>query len=146
MPNPVQSTLSPFEVSADGVTWKQVVCTKSYTLPLQMQSTTEYTQCGPIIGTGPVSHDPTVQAICEIYPTASQYTYKNALADEAATNTIYYRVQYPGTGSIGYAYYICGKAYVTDVQLINQTNSVVNFSFQLKGQGVPSLTPGVLPT
>ena len=151
MPNPVQSTLSPLEISENGgVTWKICICTKSYTVPFQTQSTIEYTQCGPIIGIGPYSHDPTIQAICDIYPSATQWTYKDAIRvqDAQVANTqgrIMYRVQYPGTGSVGYAYYICGAAYITDTSLINTTNSAVAFSFTLKGNGEPSLVPGVLP-
>jgi hypothetical protein len=152
MPNPIQSALSPIEISENyGVTWKQVICTKSYTLPTQTQTTTEYTQCGPIIGIGAYTHDPTVQAICDIYPNATQLSYKDALRIQDAQSNgsegrILYRIQYPGTGSVGYAYYICGSCYITDVTLTNTTNSAVNFSFTIKGNGEPSLVPGVLPT
>jgi hypothetical protein len=147
MPNPIQSTLSPFEISLDGgVTFKLVVCTKSYTVPFQTQTTTDYTQCGPIVGTGPYSHNPTIQAVCELYPSTTQFTYKDAISAQNALTKVIYRVQYPGTGSIGYGYYICGFAYITDTTLTNQTNSAVNFSFTLNGLGTPSLTPGVLPT
>jgi len=144
---PIQSTLSPFEISLDGgVTFKLVVCTKSYTLPFQTQTTTEYTQCGPVVGTGPYSHNPQIQAMCELYPSTTQFTYKNAIAAQDALTKVIYRVQYPGTGSVGYGYYIAGFAYITDTQLTNQTNSAVAFSFTLNGLGTPSLVPGVLPT
>ena len=152
MPNPVQRIVSPFEISENGgVTWLVVICTKSYTLPLQTQSTTEYTQCGPIIGIGAYTHDPTIQAICDLYPNPTQLSYKECVRIQDAQSNlsmgvILYRVQYPGTGSVGFGYYICGKAYITDTTLTNTTNSAVNFSFQLKGQGEPSLVAGVLPS
>jgi hypothetical protein len=151
MPNPIQSSLSPLEISENGgVTWLVCICTKSFNLPMQTQTTTEYTQCGPIIGIGPYSHDPVIQAICDIYPNPLQFSYKEAIRiqDAQVANTmgrIMYRIQYPGTGSVGFAYYICGAAYITDTQLTNQTNSAVAFSFTLKGNGEPSLVPGVLP-
>lgn len=152
MPNPIQSALSPLEISENGgATWKVCICTKSYTLPLQTQTTTEYTQCGPIIGIGAYTHDPTIQAICDIYPNPLQFSYKDCVRIQDAQSNgsqtrILYRIQYPGTGSVGFAYYICGSAYITDTSLINTTNSAVNFSFTLKGNGEPSLVPGVLPT
>ncbi len=147
MPTPIQSTLSPFEISEDGGTnWKLVVCTKSYTYPVQNQVTTDFTQCGPIVGLGPESHNPNIQAVCELYPSATQFTYKDCRRIQEAQTRILYRIQYPGTGSVGYGYYNCGFAYITDTTLTNQTNSAVNFSFTLNGLGIPSITPGTLPS
>ena len=152
MPNPIQSVLAPIEISENaGGTWKVCICTKSFNIPFQTQTTTEYTQCGPIIGIGSYSHDPVVQAICDLYPNPLQFSYKDAIriqdAQVAGTQgRILYRSQYHSSGSVGFGWYICGSAYITDTQLTDTTNSPVAFSFTLKGNGEPSLTPGVLPS
>ena len=151
MPNPIQSTLAPFEISENGgATWLVCICTKSFNVPFKTQTTTEYTQCGPIIGIGPYSHDPSIEAVCDLYPSPTQFSYKECIrvqdAQVAGTmGRILYRSQYPGTGSVGFGWYICGAAYVTDTQLTNQTNSAIAWSFTLTGNSEPSLVPGVLP-
>ena len=143
MPNPIDSVLSPIEMSADGITWKVLICVVGWTAPVQIQTTTTDTQCGRIIGKGVVSFNPTVQAVCDQGPSAIQITYGQCLTWCNNATTVYFRIQSPASASysLGASYYLSGQCIVSETTLTDNTNDPVKFSVTLLGQGLLDITP-----
>ena len=142
---PIDSILSPIEVSADnGVTYKVIICVVGYTLNLQTQTTTTDTQCGRIIGTGVVAFTVTVNAVCDQAPSTVQVSYKDTYLWQVAKTVLKFRIQSPATGtfSIGSSYYLTGTCIVTDTNLTNNTNDPVKFAVTLSGTGNVNTTIG----
>ena len=143
MPTPIQSVIVAFELSADnGITWKTVVCTASFTVNVQTTSSTTDTQCGRIIGLGPTAASPTVQAVDELYPNNSQVSYQQCLLWQNANTLLKFRVQSPSSGSVGFGIYITSQCYITDTVLTDTTNDPVKFSVTLLGLGNINTTVG----
>ena len=145
MPNPIDSILSPIEISADGgTTYKVIICVASYSAPVQTQTTTTDTQCGRILGLGVISFNPTVQAVCDEVPSNVQVSYKDCLLYQVNKTLLKFRIQSPSTSTFGLAqaYYLTGQCYVTDTTLTNNTNDPVKFSVTLSGTGTLNTTIG----
>lgn len=138
----IQSSDAPIQLRAKGTTpWKTLVCTENYNVPVNTTTTTTDTFCGRAVGLGVREFTPTVSAVCEAQPTTDQVTYEDLLAWQMAGTVVEFRVEYPGSGSIGSNIYLSGECYVTATELQGAVNDVLKFTSTLTGQGVLDTTP-----
>jgi len=138
----IQSSAAPIELRAKGATpWKTLVCLESYNVPVNTTTTTTDTFCGRAVGLGVREFTPSGSAVCEQLPTTDQVTYKDMLAWQVNGTVLEFRVQEPGTGSIGNDIYLSGECYVTATELQGAVNDVLKFTFTLSGQGTLDITP-----
>lgn len=138
----IQSTLVPIELSFDsGSTWQTLVCLTQYNLPLETATTQVETFCGTETGLGAQTFNPTGTFVHNTEPLPTQVTYPAMLAAWLNKTSIQFRVQYPGTGSIGSQFYHRGSAYVTSLSPSFQVGQVVQADFTLTGTGTLDITP-----
>lgn len=138
----LQSTNYPLELSFNGgSTWQTLVCLTQYNIPLSKAANVTETFCGQEVGLGSGTFNPTGTAVCETAPNSNQVTYKRLLTAWDAEELILFRVQAPGSGSVGNYFYLSGNCYVTDLDLQFQTAQTVQFTFTLTGSGNVDITP-----
>lgn len=138
---PIQSSNLPIWLSADGNTYKQLVCLENYNIPLDTQVTETATFCGNSVGLGILKFTPTGSAVCEIAPTGQQVTYKDMVAWQKAQTLLWFKVQYPSPGSTSTNIFLSGQCYVTNTTLQLQINDVAKFTFTLTGSGEIDVDP-----
>lgn len=138
----VQSSLAPIEVRVVGdSTWKTIVCAENYNVPVNTQVNTTDTFCGRAVGLGVLEFNPTVSAVFENDPDSDMVTYDQMLAWQVGKITLEFRVQYPGSGSVGSKIYLSGQCSVTATELQGAVNEVLKFTATLTGQGEIDITP-----
>lgn len=138
----LQSTNVPIELSFDnGGTWQTLVCLTQYNLPLETATNQVETFCGTETGLGAQTFNPTGTFVHNLTPEGTQVTYTRMLTAWSNKELIQFRVQYPGTGSIGSQFYHRGSAYVTSLSPSFQTGQVVQADFTLTGTGSLDITP-----
>ena len=135
----IQSSTSPIELSFDSeVSWQVLVCLEAYNVPTELPTTvTDTLTCGPVVGVGSQTFNPTGTAICTADPVAgSQVTYNRLQIAQNTSETIKFRVRNPSSGSTGNNYFLKGSCLVTSLDLQFSPNDVVKFSWTLTGTGV----------
>lgn len=133
----VQSTLVPIKLSADNkATFYDLVCMEQYGVPVETTVTQTETFCGIFTGLGAIKFNPSGTAVCEIDPNSTQVSYDAMLDWQLAKNYLYFKVDYPGSGSVGSGFSIEGNCYVTKTELKFKTNTVVEFDWTLTGDGI----------
>lgn len=138
---PIQANNVPFYLSADGTNYKEVVCLEQWGVPLDTDTTETATFCGNSVGVGITKFKPTLSAVCEQSPGASQVTADTLAAWQLANTPLWFKVQYPTTSSTGNKLFLSGQCYVTSVNVTGQVNDVVKFTVTLTGFGTIDLTP-----
>lgn len=132
----IQSSLVPIELSFDsGATWQLLVCLTQYNIPLERATNVVETFCGTEVGLGTLTFNPTGTAVNKTDLESNQVTYTRLLTAMEAGETIMFRVQYPGTGSIGSQFYLKGSVLVTSLDLQFQVGQLVQFAWTLTGTG-----------
>lgn len=138
----LQSTNYPIELSFDnGSTWQFLVCLTQYNIPLERATNVTETFCGTETGLGALSFNPTGNAVAETTPQSNQVTYKRLLTAIEGQELIRFRVQAPGSGSVGNYFYLSGTCYVTSLNLTFNTGDVVGFDWTFTGTGSIDITP-----
>lgn len=137
----IQATSVPLWLSADGTTYKQLVCLKQWTAPTETQTTETVTFCGIALGKGIVKFNPTFDAVCEANPSGTQVTYADLLAWQMAGLTIWFKLQFPSPGSSSTNIFLSGQCSVTSLTLTGPVNDVIQFSGTLTGEGTLDTTP-----
>lgn len=132
----IQSSNVPIELSFDnGVNWLTLVCLTQYNVPVDTPTNIVETFCGTEVGLGSTTFNPTGTAVCKVDPDTNQVTYQQMLTTQMNELEIMFRVQYPGTGSIGSTIYLKGTCYVTNTDLQLNTGQTVQFGWTLTGTG-----------
>lgn len=142
MPTAVQSISVPLEISTDGVTFKSLICVEGYTVTNTSPTNDVDTQCGRYVGLGIEGVEITGNGVIGMFPTAGQLDYNDITTLQAGQTLIWYRIQWPTTGSIGVYFKQTQQALITVTAAQNQTGQVFRFSFTIKGVGTRNLTPG----
>lgn len=138
----IQSVSVPLELSSDGgITWKTVVCLTDWTLDLTVDNTVNQSFCGVDVGVSFPTFNGSVNAICETAPITNQLTYKTLAGWVNNLTKISFRIQSPGTGTIGNDFYHEGDCYITKLELKAQVKDTIKFSFDFIGTGVLDITP-----
>lgn len=145
----IQSVNLPLELSTDNkVTWKRAICVEGYTMTNTAPTTDADTQCGRFTGIGIEGTEISGTAVLGMYPSAAELSYTDVRALQLAQTqsgtppTIWYRQQYPASGSIGSFLYQTQQCLISVTSITNATGQVIKWGFTLKSLGVASLTPG----
>jgi len=147
---PIQSSNAPIQFRKVGtIPWKTMVCVENYSVPVATTVTTTDTFCGRAVGLGPRDFTPTLSAVCEAVPTATQMTYQDALVAQINGDLYEFLVEVPGTGpapgsgslSVGSQIYLNGQGYFTNTELQGAVNDVLKFTTTFTGQGDLDITP-----
>jgi len=138
----IQSSDAPIELRVAGTEeYKTLVCTSDYNIPLNTTVNTVDTFCGRAVGLGVIEFNPAGSAVCEQQPTSDQVTYNDLVSWQLAKTILEFRVQFPGTGSVGGIIYLTGECSVTATELQGAVNEVLKFTYTLTGQGTPTNVP-----
>lgn len=142
--NTLQAVNFPIQLSFDnGVSWKNLVCLTTYSLPLTSANTETQTFCGVEVGLGIVSTKPTGTAICRTYDALAntEVTY-GELAILLTSQTLFqFRVMAPTSGSAGRDIFVSASVYCTDCAINFTAGSLVEFTWTFSSTGTVSVTP-----
>jgi hypothetical protein len=133
----IQGNTVPIELSFDsGTSWQILVCLEQYNVPTELPVTSTDTFCGPVLGTGTQTFNPTGTAICTTDPSAgSQVTYNRLLVAQTNAESFLFRVRHAASGSIGNNFFLKGSCKATSLDLQFTSTDVVKFSWTLTGEG-----------
>lgn len=141
-PTTIQSNLIPMAVSADDITYKNIVCKKSWNFNGDTTVNQDETDCGPHVGLGANKWTVDFTALLNTSPNgATEVSASVMLGYWSAQTLIYVKLQYPTSGSPGTAFYIQGPAYITSFKLVNQVGSLMEFDGTLTGNAAVDITP-----
>lgn len=134
----IQSTLVPLELSFDSQTsWQALVCLTQYNIPVERAVTVEDTFCGPQTGVASITFNPTGTAICKTDPGAGyEVTYQTLLTKLDAGTVFWFRVRYPGSGSVGGNVFLKGECKCTALDLQADATTFLRFTFTFTGEGI----------
>lgn len=133
----LQSSNLPLELSFDnGVSWQLLTCLTQYNIPLDKAANTVETFCGPAVGIGTKTFNPTGTAVANLEPTAgSQVSYKELVQAWDSEQIVKFRVRYPTGSSTGSNFFLQGDSKVTNLNITAQAGQLVQFDFTLTGEG-----------
>lgn len=130
MSTPVQSSNVPLQLSFDsGVTWKDLVCLKNYSISRTTQTNPEDTFCGRYIGVGITATEIQGAGVCDTNPANTQVSISALNAAQASASKILIRANYPTAGSAGGSISNNGSGYVTAAAEQMAVNTLVAFTF-----------------
>lgn len=133
-PTGVQSNLVPFAVSTTGVTYKNVVCKKSWNFNGTTPTNVEQTDCGPLVGLGSSEWSFDFEGILNTSVAGATEVSAKEMLDYWNNQTLLYaKVLYPN--SDGSNFYIQGSGYITNFKLANQVGNLISFTATLSGNG-----------
>jgi hypothetical protein len=134
----IQGNTVPIELSFDsGVSWQILVCLTQYNVPTELPVTSTDTFCGPVLGTGTQTFNPTGTAVCKQDISAgSEVTYLRLLQAQTNAESFLFRVRHAASGSIGSNFFLKGSCKCTSLDLQFNSTDVVQFSWTLTGEGV----------
>lgn len=141
-PTTVQSNLVPVALSTDNITYKTVVCKKSWNFNGDTPVNTEESDCG--IHTGLGANTWTVDMELLLNTTingATEVSAKEILAWWQAQTLLYIVMQYPTSVTPGTAFYIQGSGYITKYTLNNQVGNLITATVTFTGSSNPDVTP-----
>lgn len=138
VPTGLKSSLVPFAMGTDGITYKNVVCKKLWGLNLNPTLIEEETDCGPLTATGTKKFSFNAEIVMAITPLPNPST--EISANEVATwandgTTVYVLLQYLTQ------YYRQGAGVISAYQESAALNGFVTATFTVSGSGLLDLTP-----
>ncbi|MBA3830206.1 MAG: hypothetical protein H0X33_14800 [Taibaiella sp.] len=138
----IQSSNAPLWLSADGVTYKQLVCLENYTLKQTTTVNKTLTFCGLAVGVGIVEYDIQFSGVYENNKTATQVTFDDAFTWQNTGVLVFWKIIFPTNGSVGAVpITLAGQVYVTDLSVPFAVNTAVKFTGTLTGNGLITKTP-----
>lgn len=133
----IQGNQSPIYLSFDNeVSWQILVCLTAWNLPTELPTNVVDTFCGPAVGTGNQTFNPTGNAVAITDGAAgSTVGYLRLMTAQTNAETFKFRVFYPGSGSIASSYFLKGSCKCTSLDIQFEATGVVQFSWTLTGEG-----------
>jgi hypothetical protein len=139
VPTLIQSNTIPLQLSTDDITYKSVVCKKSYNFDFDTPVNEEETDCGKHVGLGAVGWKASFEGVLNTTPTSTtEYSAKDVL-DLWLAQTLVYIKTVTGAGT-GKNLYVQGSGYIVNVKVTNQVGNLIGFTFDFNGSGSPDLT------
>lgn len=133
-PTTIQSNLVPIAVSADNVTYKNIVCKKAWNFNGDTTTTQDESDCGVHTGLGANKWTFDFTALINTSPNGAAEVSANTLLGYWTNQTaIFVKALYPNSDGSGF--YIQGAAYLTSFKLTNQVGSLQEFSGTFTGNG-----------
>lgn len=138
-PTYFQSNQVPLAISTDaGVTYKNVVCKRSYNFTGTTPVNSEETDCGVAKGLGAIDWTIDFEGVVNTTPNSPTELSAKELADLWLNQTSV--LIKTTTGSTGSNLYIQGAGYVTDYAVQNSVGNLMAFSFTFNGVGAPDFS------
>ena len=139
-PTVIQSNLVPFKLSTDDITYKNVVCKKSWNLTISVPTNIEQTDCGPLVGLAANTSTFDFEIVINTTPNgATEMSAKDILTIVNAQTLCYAKVQYPDPG--GTSLYVQGSGYLTNFVIQNTVGNVMTCTGTFTAQGQLDITP-----
>lgn len=139
VPTTIQSNQVPLAISADGITYKNVVCKRAWNFNGTTAVNSEETDCGIDKGLGAIDWNMDFEGVLNTTPTSSTEASATVVIGYWLNQTLIYVKTQTGNG-LGGNMYIQGQAYITDFKVSNQVGNLQAFSFTAAGVGVPDIT------
>lgn len=133
----IQGNQVPIYFSFDNeVSWQMLVCLTTWNLPTELPTNVVDTFCGPAVGTGNQTFNPSGSAVAITDASAgSQVTYLRLLQAQTNGETFKFRALYPGSGSIASAFFLKGSCKCTSLNPTFEATGVVQFDWTVTGEG-----------
>jgi hypothetical protein len=138
VPTTIQSNQVPLALSTDGITYKNVVCKKSWNFNGTTAVNSEETDCGIDKGLGASDWSMDFAGVVNKTPTSSTEVSAATLAGWWVNQTLLYIKT--TTGSVANDSYIQGTGYITDYGVQNSVGSLLAFTFTFNGTGTPDMS------
>lgn len=139
-PTVIQSNLVPFALSTNDITYKNVVCKKSWNFNGTTTTNPEETDCGVLTGIGANAFTFDFEMVLNTTPDgATEMSAKDVLTIWNNQTLAYAKVLYPSPA--GGNFYIQGAGYITSFTLQNQVGNVMTFTGTFSGNGSVDITP-----
>lgn len=133
-PTGISSNLVPFAVSADNITYKNVVCKKSWNFNGTTPTNVEQTDCGPMVGLGSNEWSFDFEGVLNTAVAgATEVSAKEMLSYWNNQTSLYAKVLYPNAD--GSNFYIQGAGYITNFKLANSVGNLITFTATFSGNG-----------
>lgn len=143
--NEVQGSLilREFRVAGTNNPWRFLVCAQGGGLDKSVETTTEATQCGNIVGIGEVTWSKSGDAVINTAPDDTlQVSYKQFNYWMVNKIKLEMRLMSPANATLdleeGQAFYEQGEGYITAINITMDIGSVVKFSWTFSGVGTIS--------
>ena len=139
VPTTIQSNQVPLSLSTDGITYKNVVCKRTWGFNLTSAVNTEETDCGVEKGLGAVDWTFNFEGVVNTTPNGATEMSAAVLIGLANNQTLTYVKALTGDGT-GSNIYIQGSGYITDFSIENSVGSLIAFTFTFNGVGAVDIT------
>ena len=128
--------------TANGTSYKTLVCLEDFELQLQAPVETTDTQCGQFNTVGTPGVTISFNGVANAEPTVSELSYEDVAGCVNSATKCSFRVQNAATGSVsaGAAFYHSFSGYFSSVSLPVSANGVVRFSGEIVSTGTIDLT------
>lgn len=139
VPTTIQSNTVPFKLSGDGVTYKNVVCKRSFNFQGTTSVNSEETDCGVHKGLGANDWSCDFEGVLNTTPDGATEMAAATVIGYWLNQTLVYVKFQTGDGT-GDNMYVQGQGYITNFQMNNQVPGLIAFSFTFNGDGNPDIT------
>lgn len=139
VPTFVQSNQVPLAISADGITYKNVVCKRAWNFNMTTAVNSEETDCGVAKGLGAVDWTMDFEGVLNTTPNSPTEASLVDVLNYSLNQTELYIKTQTGNGT-GSQMYIAGRGYITDVATQNSVGNLQAFTFTFNGVGTPDFT------
>lgn len=139
VPTTIQSNQVPLQLSTDGVTYKSVVCKKSWNFNGTTPVNAEETDCGVEKGLGAVDWTMDFEGVLNTTPNTGTEMSAAAVTSLWVNQTLTYIKTQTGD-CVTPNMYIQGSGYITDFKVTNSVGNLIAFSFTFNGVGTPDIT------
>lgn len=136
VPTTLQSSLVPFAMGTDGISYKNVVCKKLWGLSLNPTLIEDESDCGPHTAAGTKKFSFNAEILLNLTPNTATEISANEVATWANNGTtVYVLLQYLTS------YYRQGSGVISAYQESAPLNGFVTATFTVSGSGLLDLTP-----
>lgn len=132
-PSFIQGNTIPLQISTNGSTWKNIVCSQAHEITVDNAISKEDTDCGPAVGLATPSWSATFQGV--IHPTPSSPTEVSAgdLLDYANNQTQVYIKTAIASKTV------TAQGYISNYAVQKGTAAVMKFTFTFTASGLATV-------
>lgn len=139
VPTTIQSKAIPVLISTDGVSYKSIVCKRTWNFNATKSVNPEETDCGITKGLGAIDWTIDFEGVLNTTPTSDTEASFAAISQYFLNETLLYVKIQTGNGSGGNMF-ISGQAYITDFASQNSVGNLQAFTATFNGVGDPDFT------
>lgn len=139
VPTTIQSKAIPLLISTDGVSYKSIVCKRTWNWQGTKAVNSEETDCGITKGLGAIDWSVDFEGVLNTTPNGATEASFAEVAGYFLNETLLYVKLQTGDGAGGNMF-ISGQAYITDFAAQNSVGNLQAFTATFNGQGDPDFT------